>query len=521
MTSSPTYARAGRREWIGLAILVLPAMLVAMDMTVLHLAVPHLSADLRPGSAEMLWIVDVYGFMIAGLLIPMGTLGDRIGRRRLLLVGAAAFAVASALAALSTSPEMLIATRALLGVAGATLMPSTLALIRNMFHDPAQRTTAISLWMLGFMVGGAIGPLAGGALLEWSDWRAVFLVAVPVMVVLVAAGPALLPEYRDPHPGRLDVFSAVLSLVAVLAIIYAVKRVAEHGLGPVSGAVAAGGLAVGALFVARQRRLADPLIDLRLFAVRGFTLSLTINTVGVFVMMGTFLFVAQYLQLVVGLSPIEAGLWTLPQTAAAIAGSIVAPQLARRMRPAYVIGGGLVIAAVGFTMLAMVDGTDDLGLLVAAMVVQAIGLVPVFTLGTDLILAAAPPERAGAASGISETGSELGGALGIALLGSLGTAIYRADVDGALPATVPAEASQEIRDTLGGAVDASTRLPGEAGGAVLDTAYAAFIDGMQAVGVISAIVTATVAVLAAVLLRRLGVASAAAYALTPPSTAKR
>ncbi|HEY8582506.1 MAG TPA: MFS transporter, partial [Capillimicrobium sp.] len=193
--TSPAAPRAGRREWLGLAVLVLPTILISMDLTVLHLAVPHLSSDLRPTSTELLWIVDVYGFMIAGLLIPMGALGDRIGRRRLLLAGGVAFALASALAAASSSPAMLIATRALLGIAGATLLPSTLALIRNMFADPRERTTAVSMWMMGFMVGGALGPLAGGAILDWLDWRAVFLLAVPVMLVLVAAGPALVPEY--------------------------------------------------------------------------------------------------------------------------------------------------------------------------------------------------------------------------------------------------------------------------------------------------------------------------------------
>src|SRR5215216_3791493 len=189
---------ATRREWIGLAVIALPCLLYAMDLTVLTLAVPSLTADLHPSATELLWIVDIYGFLVAGCLITMGTLGDRIGRRRLLLTGAAAFGAASVLAAFSTSPEMLIASRAILGIAGATLAPSTLSLIRSMFHNPHQRTVAIGIWIASFSAGAAIGPLVGGVLLERFWWGSVFLLAVPVMALLLAVGPRLLPEHKDP-----------------------------------------------------------------------------------------------------------------------------------------------------------------------------------------------------------------------------------------------------------------------------------------------------------------------------------
>src|SRR5512145_1867116 len=221
--------RAGRKEWLGLAVLALACVVYAMDLTVLHLAVPTLSEDLKPTSSQLLWIVDIYGFMVAGALITMGTLGDRIGRRRLLMIGAAAFGVASVIAAFSTSAGMLIATRALLGLAGATLAPSTLSLIRNMFHDPDQRRVAIGVWVTSYSVGGAIGPLLGGILLQYFWWGSVFLIGVPVMVLLLAVGPVLLPEFRDPRAGRLDLASAALSLGAVLAAIWGLKRIAEHG----------------------------------------------------------------------------------------------------------------------------------------------------------------------------------------------------------------------------------------------------------------------------------------------------
>ena len=270
MTTAET-ARAGRREWIGLAVIALPSMLYSMDLTVLYLAVPSLTQELEPSSSELLWITDIYGFLIAGLLLTMGTLGDRIGRRRLLLVGAAGFGAASVVAAFSTSAEMLIAARAVLGVAAATLAPSTLSLIRNMFHDPAQRTVAIGLWVTSYSVGAAIGPLVGGLLLERFWWGSVFLVSVPVMALLLAVGPRLLPEYRDPKPGRFDLPSAALSLVSVLAVVYGVKRMAEDGFGSQSAIAIVVGVAVGVAFLHRQSRLPDPIIDLRLFRVPAFS----------------------------------------------------------------------------------------------------------------------------------------------------------------------------------------------------------------------------------------------------------
>ncbi|MGH2488718.1 MAG: MFS transporter, partial [Candidatus Limnocylindria bacterium] len=326
--------RAGRKEWIGLAVIALACVLYVMDLTVLHLAVPAISADLRPTSAQLLWIIDIYGFLVAGSLITMGTLGDRIGRRRLLMIGAAAFGVASVLAALSASAEMLIATRALLGVAGATLAPSTLSLIRNMFLDPRQRTVAISIWITSFSVGGAIGPLLGGLVLELFWWGAVFLLAVPVMALLLTLGPKFLPEYRDPDAGRLDLTSAALALVAVLAVIFGLKQIAQDGVSVVAVMFIVGGLALGVVFQRRQLKLADPFIDLRLFLKPAFTASLVTYGFGIFLVFGGFLFLPQYLQLVLGLSPLEAGLWTLPWALGFVVGSNLTPVIARRVRPA-------------------------------------------------------------------------------------------------------------------------------------------------------------------------------------------
>jgi DHA2 family multidrug resistance protein-like MFS transporter len=486
--------KATPREWSGLAVLALPCLLYSMDLTVLNLAVPHLSADLEPSGTRLLWIVDIYGFLVAGSLITMGTLGDRIGRRRLLLIGAVAFGAASALAAFSVTAPMLIASRAVLGVASATLAPSTLSLIRNMFLDARERTVAVGVWIASFSAGGALGPLLGGFLLEHFWWGSVFLINIPVMLLLLAVGPRLLPEYRDPNPSRLDVTSALLSLVAVLAVIYGIKRVAEGGQVWVPVAAIALGSAIGFIFIKRQNTLKDPLVDLSLFKSVAFSTSLAINIVGFFVAFGTFLFIAQYLQLVIGMSPLEAGLWTAPSGLAFIAGSMLAPVLARRMRPTRVIASGFAVAAVGFIVLTQIGRAQGPSIVVTAYVILSLGLSPVFTMATDLIVGTAPPERAGMAAALSETSTELGGALGIAMLGSLVTAVYRTAMSAVVLVDVPSAAVETARDTIGGAAAAAATLPERTGGALLEVARGAFTEAV----VLSAMVTAGLAVTAAI-----------------------
>ncbi len=494
--------RAGRREWIGLAVLMLPTLLIAMDLTVLHLAVPSLSEDLQPSGSQLLWITDIYGFMIAGSLITMGTLGDRIGRRKLLLMGATAFGVASIIAAFSSSAGMLIAARALLGIAGATLMPSTMSLIRNMFLDPRQRTAAIGIWVSGFSVGSALGPLVGGVLLENFWWGSVFLLAVPVMGVLLVAGPMLLPEYRDPHPGRFDLLSAFLSLAAVLTTIYGLKQFAEYGLGLIPAVFIIAGITLGVVFIRRQQTLADPLIDLRLFKIPAFSASLATYTLGIFVSFGTFLFIAQYLQLVMGLSPSQAGLWSVPGAIAFVIASNVAPRIVRSVRPAYVVAGGLATAAIGLFLLTQI-GLSSLAVVVISNVIISLGSGFTFSLTVDLVVSAAPPERAGAASAIAETGAEFGGALGLAILGSLGMAIYRNQLVAALPSGIPAEVLAAAQETLGGAVVAAGGLSQELGATLLNAAHEAFVRGLQLNALIGGISFASLAIMSVIVLRHI------------------
>ncbi|HET9417375.1 MAG TPA: MFS transporter, partial [Candidatus Limnocylindria bacterium] len=325
-TEDAVPARATRREWIGLAVLTLAALVYAMDLTVLNLAVPIISAELRPTSAQLLWMIDIYGFLVAGLLITMGTLGDRIGRRRLLLGGAAGFALASLLAAFSTSSEMLIFSRAVMGVAGATVAPSTLSLIFTMFLDPKQRSTAIGVWIAAYSAGGAIGPVLGGILLEWFWWGSVFLIGVPVMGLLLILGPRTLPEYRDPNARRLDLVSAAVSILAILGVVYGLKQIAQDGISLVPILAILGGVALGWVFVRRQLHIESPILDVRLFRIRAFSASLGTYFFGIFVVVGYFLFIAQYLQLVLGLSPLIAALWSLPSAAGFIVGSVIAPK---------------------------------------------------------------------------------------------------------------------------------------------------------------------------------------------------
>jgi DHA2 family multidrug resistance protein-like MFS transporter len=498
--------KAGRKEWIGLAVIALPCLLYSMDLTVLHLAVPQISEQLRPSSAQLLWIIDVYGFLVAGSLITMGTLGDRIGRRKLLMIGAAAFGAASVLAAFSTSASMLIATRALLGIAGATVAPSTMSLIRNMFHDPKQFTTAIGVWVAAYSAGAAIGPLVGGVLLGHFWWGSVFLISVPVMVLLLVVGPVLLPEYRDPHAGRPDVLSAALSLATVLGAVFGLKQLAQDGLAWLPVLFILGALAVGIAFVRRQLTLADPLIDLRLFRVPSFSSALALYGLGVFILFGGFLFVPQYLQLVLGFSPFEAGLWSLPWALAFVVGSLLTPRLVGRFTVAQLMAGGLLLGAAGFALLARLGaGTrdaaaSDLALLVAASIAFSLGLSPLFTLTNDLIIGSAPPERAGAASAMSETCAELNGALGIAIFGSLGIAVYRGAMPDAIPG-LPPEALEAARGTLGGAVAAAGQLPAQVGTPLLDAARQAFTQGLRIAAAISAVGSLALAVFAALALR--------------------
>ncbi|WP_229797767.1 MFS transporter [Planomonospora parontospora] len=461
---------------------MLPTFVVAVDTTALLLALPQLSADLGATGVQQLWISDGYGFLVAGLVITMGTLADRIGRRRLLIIGAAAFAVLSVVAAFATDPLLLIVARALLGVAGATLAPSTLALLTNMFRDERERGRAIAIWAACQFTGGALGPVLAGFLLQHLWWGSVFLAAVPAMALLVLAGPVLLPEFRSDRTGRLDPASVGLSLAAVLLTVYGVKQLSVEGARAVPAAALVVGTAVGTLFVRRQLRLETPLLDLRLLRNRLFTAVLVALVGAGIAMAGTGLLVTQYLQSVLDFSPVASAVLFAPMGLGVAAGTMAAPALARRMRRTTAIAGGMAGAALGSLLLVGVGGAGSLPLVMVGIAVLALGTGPLFALGTGLVVGAVPPEWTGSAASMSETGNYLGGSLGFALLGVVAAVVYRNRMDG-------------TSDSLADAVAAGRHLPAGQGTELLHTAREAFTASLHVTAAVAAIIFTGLAVL--------------------------
>ena len=474
---APRRARFTGRQWAALAVLVLPVLLISIDMTVLGFAVPFLSEDLGPTSSQLLWIVDVYGFVLAGLLVTMGSIADRVGRRKLLIIGSAAFAAASIAAAYAPSAEALIAARALLGVAGATLMPTTLALMRNLFTDDRQRLFAIAVWGTGFSAGAAAGPVLGGWLLEHFWWGSVFLMAAPVSLAVLVAAPLLLPESRNAEPVPVDWGGVGLSFLAMFPFVYGVKSIAENGATVAGiGAIAFGALA-GWLFIRRQRRLEHPLIDVELFRLRRFSASIATNFTIVFALISALFLLTQYLQLVLDYSPMRAGLLLLPGMAVSVVAGLVAVRLSERFGLMRIIVGGLAFVIAGFAALGFVGVDSGAALVVGAFAIIGVGSGMVQTVTNDAIVAVAPADRAGAAAAISETAYELGGAMGVAVLGSVATGVYRAELDGA---------PEAAKETLGEATHVAASLPAESGAALMEAARTAFTHGLRTTSVIGA-----------------------------------
>ena len=509
MSSSATTTppRAGRREWTALAVLCLPLLIVSMDVSVLFFAVPHIAEALSPSATQLLWIFDVYGFVLAGLLLTMGGLADRIGRRRVLLMGAVAFAAASVLAAYAPSAGWLIAARALMGVGGATLMPSTLALVRNLFTDDAERAKAVGIWSAVMAGGVGVGPIISGFLLEHFWWGSVFLINVPVMVALLVVAPFLLPESRSAD-ARVDVLSSVLSLLTILPVIHVLKSIAADGWSPALLPYAVVGLLAGVAFVRRQFRISSPMVDPALFRHRGFGGSIAVQVIGMFGIMGNAILMTQYIQSVLGYGALEAALWSLLPSVAVGAAAPLAAMLSGRIGRPLVMASGFVIASVGYVAmrLAMADSSIWVALVCASLI--AAGLVAVATLVTEYALAVAPAERAGSVSGLVETAGELGGALGMAVLGSVLAAVYAAQTAVLLPAGLPAALHDAASETLGGAVATAAQLGGTQGAAVLEAARTAYVDGMHVADLVTAAVLLVGAVVAMATLPRRGITRA-------------
>ncbi|MET0695346.1 MAG: MFS transporter [Propionibacteriaceae bacterium] len=490
-TDSATNAPARPRDWLGLALLAVPCMLISVNSNLLNLAMPGLAADLRPTATQLLWISDVYVFLVAGLLLPMGLLADRFGRRRMLLIGAALFGLASVGAALAPTTAALILCRGLLGVAAAMLGPSTLSLIRSIFQVPAQRAVALGIWTASFAVGGMLGPLVGGLLIESVSWRAVFAVTPPAMVVLLLLGPFVLPEYRSPSPRRLDLIGIGLAIVGLLSTVYAVKQLTVRAtLTPV--VVGLVGVALLAGFLRRQRRVANPVLDLSLFRHRSYTVPLFGNALAFAVLYGTQLLIGQYLQAVLGLSPLAAGLWTVPSAAAYAVGGLLAPGLGSRLGGGRLLAVGLAVSALGFAVVAASGTSSGLLAFVLGSVIYSVGLAPVYQVTTESSVAAVPASRAGVAGATLETLTNLGGAFGIAIFGSLAGAVYRTGTAGTGIDT----------QSIGDALDQAAGLAPTDADRLVHSAQLAFVDGFRLVAVTGAALLLVASIATPLLLRQ-------------------
>ncbi|WP_285027626.1 MFS transporter [Plantibacter sp. ME-Dv--P-122b] len=492
--------RAGRRAWFALAVLMLPVLLVSVDNTVLNFALPAISSALTPTGTQLLWIVDVYPLVLAGLLVSMGSLGDRIGRRRLLLIGSIGFGVVSVAAAFAPSAELLIAARAALGFFGAMLMPSTLSLLRNIFLDRDQRRFAIAVWASGFAAGSALGPIVGGIILEHFAWGAVFLLAVPVLLPLVVLAPFLIPESKDPNPGRIDVPSILLILLTMTPLVFSIKHLAEAGFDVLTVVSMVVGVVSGVLFIRRQLRLEHPLLDLSLFRRASFSGAVVINLLSVTALVGGLFFVSQHLQLVLGLQPLDAGLVLLPGLIVMIIAGLVIVPISKRVRPGIVVPIALVVSAVGYASIAITGGDVSALGIGLAFVALGLGIGSAETVSNELVIASAPPEKAGAASGVSETAYELGAVLGTATLGTVLTASYRSSV--VLPDGLTAAQQQAAGETLGGAANVAEQLPGDLAGALMDSARHAFDSGVGVAAWIGVGLIGAAMLVAAIGLRR-------------------
>lgn len=484
--TTPIYAK----RWAALVVLMFPVLLISVDNTVLSFAVPALSSALAPSSNQLLWIIDIYPLVLAGLLVPMGSLGDRFGRRKLLLIGSTGFAVVSAAAAFATNAEQLIAARALLGIFGAMLMPATLSLIRNIFTDANERRKAIAIWAAAFSGGAALGPIVGGFLLEHFWWGSVFLLAVPMLLPLLILGPMLIPESRDPKPGSVDPISIVLVILTLLPIVFGIKDLTQASSPLLGIATIALGIACGIAFTFRQLKRSNPMLDVRLFNNPIFSGALLVNLLSIFAFVGFIYFLSQHLQLVAGFTPMMAGILMLPGLAMTVGFGLLAVPLVRKFKISAVMIVGLALSTSAYVIVLIFGQSGSVVALMVAFAVLGAGVGMAETLSNDLALSAVPASKAGAASAISETSYEVGSVLGTAVLGSILNAVYTRNLR--VPGSLTTEQAEAARQTLGGAHEVAATLPDSkaaAGEQLLASASSAFDAGVVITSAIAVALT--------------------------------
>jgi DHA2 family multidrug resistance protein-like MFS transporter len=450
MMLQSTRPRSVGRRWAGLAVLSASLLVVVMDLTILNVALPELTVATGAGPIAQLWIVDAYSLVLAGLLVPIAAVGDRWGRRRVLLIGFTVFGLASAAVLLANSPGAVIGVRVFLGIGGSMIMPATLSLVRSLFPDAAERAFALGIWGATAAVGAAVGPVAGGLLLEHFSWHAAFLVNVPLMVVAVVAGLWLLPESRSARPGRVDAAGVLLSILAMTTLVFAVKHLGKDGVDALAVALLVVGLCAGTVFVRRCLRQPDPMLAVRLFANPVFRAGIVTALVTNLALTGLLLIGAQWLQLVAGFSPLAAGVALLPLAVGGLVGPPVAPAVANRIGVRPVIVGGLVFLGIGMLVLAALPRPMSypgvgLALLVVGLGTAALGLA------SAVIMGAAPVDQAGSAAAMEEMSYEVGAVVGVTVLGSIAGAVYRAGL--------PGDAPSSVVDSLGNALGTSFAAP--------------------------------------------------------------
>ena len=495
----PASAISPRRSWLAVVVLSVSLLMIGLDNTILNVALPTLQRSLGASSSQLQWTVDAYLLVFAGLLLAAGNLGDRIGRRRTLQTGLVVFGLGSTLAALSATAGELIASRAVMGLGGALIMPSTLSIIANIFTG-AQRARAIAVWTAVAGLGIALGPVTGGWLLQHYWWGSIFLVNVPIAALTLFAGFFLVPESRDPAAGRPDPLGIVLSVAGLLTLVYAIIEAPTRGwTGPRTLISFAAALLFLALFVAWELRTTHPMLQPQLFRDRRFSAASASIALAFFALFGVLFFLTQYLQLVLGYTPFQAGARTVPVAAGLIAGSALSAPANIRLGTKITVALGMLLAAGGLMVLTRATPTSGYSTVLAALLLAGTGIGLAMAPATDSVMGSLPLAKASVGSAMNDTARLVGGALGVAVLGTTVNQVYRAHIF-AVAAQLPPVAAVPVRDSLQAALQVAGHLGPAQSSALRDAARLAFTDAVNQAALIAVAVALFAAVVALLVL---------------------